>query len=375
MIFTSQYSKLKKIVAVALFNLIFFELFLTIYVHLNADSYIAKDESFFPPDKNAQQRLKNYFNPQLGWKPPLKTALGERLSAPGPTYKNVFAVTFGDSFTWGTQVKDDETWQSILEKKVNARVLNFGVESYGVDQAVKYFSTIKEKLPNSNYVILGFIDDDLRRNMTSYRKFQQHFNHDFPFTKPRFELQQEQLVFIPNPSQTFEDALRLSEPHRLQEIMRNDKFYSRYKKPEFPYLLNLLSPNAFYFLKGLPTESPLLDPEMRNLFKALLNLFRQEAASKKMNVLVVRYPSILMFTKGPDGRLIADSSDEFVQAENAFSDICQSLQINCYFPIKDFIKKGVTAKEYQEANGYHYTASGNALFAEVLNNYLNELSK
>ena len=53
-----------------------------------------------------------------------------------PTSTNGAILAVGDSFVFGDQVSDGETWPAILEKRLNRRVVNGGVSNYGAAQAV-----------------------------------------------------------------------------------------------------------------------------------------------------------------------------------------------------------------------------------------------
>jgi hypothetical protein len=53
-----------------------------------------------------------------------------------PTLANGAILAIGDSFVFGDQVSDGETWPAILEKRLNRRVVNGGVSNYGTAQAV-----------------------------------------------------------------------------------------------------------------------------------------------------------------------------------------------------------------------------------------------
>jgi len=65
-------------------------------------------------------------------------------------------LTIGDSFTFGDQVNDTETWPSCVERRTNRKTLNAGVFGYGVAQAVRRASLIlKEKEVDT--VILGIL--------------------------------------------------------------------------------------------------------------------------------------------------------------------------------------------------------------------------
>ena len=83
---------------------------------------------------------------------------------------------FGDSFTFGEEVSDDETFAHQLERLLpGVEVLNFGVHGYGHDQELLY---LREALPlyRPDVVLVGHVTDDSMRNMLAFRSF----------AKPRF---------------------------------------------------------------------------------------------------------------------------------------------------------------------------------------------
>src|SRR5262249_18379855 len=77
-------------------------------------------------------------------------------------------LVVGDSFTYGEQVSDDETWPSCLERKLGRGVDNGGVFGYGAAQALRRASL---KLAERNYSHLVFsllVGDDFKRDRLSY---------------------------------------------------------------------------------------------------------------------------------------------------------------------------------------------------------------
>ena len=103
----------------------------------------------------------------------------------GPTRRRRIALV-GDSFTFGLEVRFDETWGNQLERALGGdyQVLNFGVDAYGVDQAVMRYR--RDVTPwHPELVILGVISDDLRRTMCVYG-FLCFVGFETPFPKPRF---------------------------------------------------------------------------------------------------------------------------------------------------------------------------------------------
>jgi len=74
--------------------------------------------------------------------------------------RGVLAV--GDSFTFGDQVSDHETWPAGLERELQVPVWNGGVFGYSFAQAVLRAEQLLPKLP-ADRLVLSFIADDLRR--------------------------------------------------------------------------------------------------------------------------------------------------------------------------------------------------------------------
>lgn len=92
----------------------------------------------------------------------------------------------GDSFTFGLEVRYEETWGHQLEVALGPeyQVLNFGVDGYGVDQAyLRYRRDVLSWHPDT--VILGVINDDFKRTMGVYG-FLSFPEWVIPFPKPRF---------------------------------------------------------------------------------------------------------------------------------------------------------------------------------------------
>jgi hypothetical protein len=108
----------------------------------------------------------------------------------------------GDSFTFGLEVRYENTWPHQLERMLGPefQVLNFGVDGYGVDQA--YLRYRRDGLAwRPEIVILGVIDDDFRRTMCVYA-FLCFPGFGMPFTKPRFVVSGQSLapLNLPRPA-------------------------------------------------------------------------------------------------------------------------------------------------------------------------------
>lgn len=109
-------------------------------------------------------------------------AEGFRRSAPLPGKDVILAV--GDSFTFGEEVKDDETWPAYLQQLLGRRVINAGVSGYGLDQIVLRAERIVPELHPAQ-IVVGFIADDVLRTEMRRR---------WSAEKPYFDIQDGTLV-------------------------------------------------------------------------------------------------------------------------------------------------------------------------------------
>ena len=81
-----------------------------------------------------------------------------------PTSADGAILAVGDSFVFGDQVSDDETWPSILERRLNRRVVNGGVSGYGTAQAVLRAEQLLKTEPYSLVILSILVDNDLERD-------------------------------------------------------------------------------------------------------------------------------------------------------------------------------------------------------------------
>jgi hypothetical protein len=86
-----------------------------------------------------------------------------QLAAPGAPI-----LAIGDSFTFGDQVSDAETWPAALERLSQTRVINGGVVGYGIDQSYLRAMELMDKY-KPTVLIFSFIADDIHRAELSQR--------------------------------------------------------------------------------------------------------------------------------------------------------------------------------------------------------------
>jgi len=109
-----------------------------------------------------QQRFRD--DKRLGWLPHPGSADfdadGFRISDSPRGGTPVLAV--GDSYTYGDEVSDGETWPAHLQYQLGQKVLNAGVSGYGFDQIVLRAEMLAATT-HPSAIVVGFIADDIRR--------------------------------------------------------------------------------------------------------------------------------------------------------------------------------------------------------------------
>lgn len=124
-------------------------------------------------DEREQARMVH--DPLLGYTPrPLYAAPGVTFDADGlrlngdapagDDTRTILAV--GDSYTFGDEVADGETWPAHLQRLTGRRTMNAGVSGYGLDQSVLRAERLAAASPPS-LIVVGFIADDIRRTELS----------------------------------------------------------------------------------------------------------------------------------------------------------------------------------------------------------------
>jgi hypothetical protein len=130
------------------------------------------------------------FDPHSGWKTePLKQGLnrerrpvtvlanGLRSNGNKPPESDKRILAVGDSYTFGDQVGDDETWPAALERHLEIPVLNGGVCGYGVGQTVLRARELTPRF-RPDVLIVSLIPADIWRAQSSgfYSKRKPYFD-------------------------------------------------------------------------------------------------------------------------------------------------------------------------------------------------------
>lgn len=181
---------------------------------------------------------KYIHHPVMGWAPkPLVHTPDVKINSQGIRSERDYSQdvpshvirvsTFGDSFTFGADVANDDTWESQLEEQdARFEVLNFGTGAYGLDQA--YLRYLQDGVPfHSDIVIIGFMSENIYRNLNVFRPFYNSLYKTNLYAKPRFSIENGDLILFKNPLPTRADYERFvtDDEAVLKEIGNKDYYY------------------------------------------------------------------------------------------------------------------------------------------------------
>ncbi|MCL5125662.1 MAG: SGNH/GDSL hydrolase family protein [Deltaproteobacteria bacterium] len=326
------------------------------------------------------------FHPVLGWNYPPNIVYqnidgityhhgphGERITC--SSYYETPIATYGDSFTYCENVRDECTWQTFLARKLNQNVLNFGVGGYGTDQAV-----LKYELQNqikTKIVMLCILPENINRVVNIYRPFYT-YNDPLRLTKPIFIKKNNQLKLVPNPLKRLADIKKLDEKTFLEDLAKYDYWYQLDQKlPElsFPWTASLLRWRKPVFQQiyislpwSLRAQSSLHYPW--NLFdedypfsvmQHVVDLFVANAHKRGATPLIVIMPHKDFIQESMDYGFsrVARLTDYLSKAKYPFIDVVQIMaDMN--------LSRSKLGKLYHD----HATTEGNQVLADILYSYL-----
>jgi len=191
-----------------------------------------------------QRFQEQFYDPVLGWVFHEKTTVlpyaqfdanGARVDvlagAPG------VVAAYGDSFTFGEDVENDETWPHFLAEALGVQVANFGVAGYGPDQALLRLRGHLEEGRVPEVVILGVMSENIARVVNVWRKV--YTGGEALNFKPVLVVDQGVPRWVPNPLgqpvtvESVRQAIKNSSPNDFWA----DQNQRRPAVPHFPYLV------------------------------------------------------------------------------------------------------------------------------------------
>lgn len=159
---------------------------------------------------------------------------------------------FGDSYTQGSRVTQEETFQHVINMRSSAfEAVNFGVDGYSMAQAYLRYTTVKDKLEYDHVFLAMAPGDDLWRDINVSRDIGGNWNSYMIY--PRFVIERDRAKLIASP---YRDFRELAEDNREGIKPKLRRHLEQYE--------------AFYFESGYGSH-PLLDwSVVYRLFRAYL---------------------------------------------------------------------------------------------------------
>ena len=260
-------------------------------------------------------------------------------------------ATIGDSFTFALEVPFEDSWGAALEQALGPEVTvrNFGVDGYGVDQALlRYERDARPWRPT--VALFGFIEHDLYRSMVVY-PFISFPEWGFPFTKPRYAVHADGLRLLNTPLLSPAALLAKGSVAELPFVQHDPGYRAADWQWRFYHASYL-----FRFLASRFPRSAGADPgaatEVHRINRELLLTFVRRAAEEGTQPIVVYFPSRGDF-EGQDR-----SAKEAVLASLAQAGVR-------YVDLTSCIRAADPARAFIPHRA-HYSTHGNAAVAHCL---------
>lgn len=234
--------------------MLFVEIFFFYFTSRHVDLFRDDADKYIPTRDDAEKFITSRFDPVLGWD-------NHDIARNLKEGKSYLATSFGDSFTYGDEVANHETWQAVFENLTGLAVLNMGVGGYGVDQAVLKFEKYAAENP-AMFCILG-VNSEMYRRVLSYQS-RYYFKSWLYAFKPILiqNNQQFELQYPPCKSSECLVELLRAPSQELRELLETHDYWyqEEQNKPVrgFPYTISFLK-TVPQFLRRLKENRGLSD--------------------------------------------------------------------------------------------------------------------
>ncbi len=347
-------------------------------------SFVALRFYVYPRDRSAFYELpeidqRDYASyrrerhPTLGWPRPSdpdELHFEARAIPSYPTPGGECVATFGDSFTYGDEVEDNEAWSNVLSRSLQCRVANYGVSGYGTDQAYLLFRDLRLNTPRVS--ILGFLPHNAMRNVNQNRYFITGGNTYG--LKPRFTLTGDGggLTHIPIPDlgyDDFVDSFAKPEAYLAHETFTPSSEYGPIVL-SFPYsrafIKYVMSERVRMYIGGWPGWRGFVSEghssHALEVTAGIFDLFARTAQSRNQTALVLMFPT-------------ARSYDAFLsKGEIAYQPLLDRLEsigvsvLDLHDPIREYLGDRRICHlltDVASCSG-HFNAEGNELVAAAV---------
>jgi hypothetical protein len=128
----------------------------------------------------------------------------------------------GESFTFGEEVADAETWGAQLEERLGGEVLNYGVGGYGTDQA--FLRLAREARGPAEAVVVGLMVENIGRNVNRYRPLWHPGTQ--PAAKPRYVVRPVGLELVPQPFASLAELVGAVRAERTPRVLAQHEYWN-----------------------------------------------------------------------------------------------------------------------------------------------------
>jgi hypothetical protein len=236
-------------------------------------------------------------------------------------------LVLGDSFTFGEEVGDDQTFPACLQQMLpHSEVINFGVHGYGHDQMLLYLQEEGVKY-SPDIVILGFIYGDMRRNLTSFRDY----------AKPKFVLANNglKLSHVPVPSP--------------ESFLKGEGFRSKF--------YDLLTILYYRIMLHSGKEQERMEEITTAIFDEMIKTIRDIRA-------------IPVFAYLPYNEEMDNTNEKITEREKFLFRYCKARNIYC-LSVRPYFSASARRGVIFRKSG-HWDARGNLIAAEGIREYLSD---
>lgn len=278
-------------------------------------------------------------------------------------------VAFGDSFTYGSDVALGDTWEkqlAVIDHSIE--VLNYGVGAYGLDQAYLRYLKVGTEY-NPHLVFIGYMSENIARNVNVFRAFYTRSYRNVIFTKPRFKVRDGELVLLKNPLSTFEDYERflLNDREVLAELGENDYHYqTNYNRSRLDFLPSVRFAKIFWGTLNKRMANPIftsdgmynVKSEAYEVTVKIFDAFYRKALENGALPVIIVFPNIndQWWSRKKEKRRYTQLLDYFGSKGYRFIDTLGALEpYESRYTVDELVR-----------NWGHYSPLGNKIIAEYI---------
>jgi len=205
-------------------------------------------------------------DPVLGWRPVIEAnsaGMRDDSEYAREAAEGVLRIAaYGDSFTYASDVALKDSWgKHLMRLEPSIQLFNYGAPAYGLDQAFLRYRKNKQEY-KTDIVLIGYMSENLARNVNVFRPFYSPAYRQVIFTKPRFELGDEELVLLPNPIASAQDQEYFLQNHEriLPALGEKDYHYQAgYNRGPLDFSPLVRLSKAFYGLLQKRVLQPIFE--------------------------------------------------------------------------------------------------------------------